>query len=85
MQLECAVISEQGQKFAIVILKAHVLNSSNSDSVSQEFSKYFPRMPIILIAQNSNGIPTYYGRKDIVTSLAKLHIYQIPWKRYTFS
>lgn len=85
MQLEGAVITEQGQKFAIVIVKPHVLNSSERDSTSKEFSNYFPGMPIILMAQNSKGIPTYYGRKDIVAFLAKLQISQIPWKRFTFS
>lgn len=85
MQLEGAVIREQGQNFAIVVVKPYVLNSAERDSVSQEFSKYFPGMPIILMAQNSKGIPTYYGRKDIVAFLAKLHVSQIQWKRYTFN
>lgn len=85
MQIEGAIIKEQGQTFAIVIVKSHVLNSNNKDLASQEFSKYFPEMPIILIAQNSNGTPTYYGRKDIVAFLSKLHVSQIPWKKYTFN
>lgn len=85
MQLEGAIIKEQGQSFAIVIVKSHVLNSNERDSARQEFSKYFPGMPIILMAQNSSGTPTYYGRKDIVDFLSKLHISQIPWKKYTFS
>jgi hypothetical protein len=85
MQIEGAVISEQGQKFAIIIVKEYVLNSNEKDKVSMEFSKYFPGMPVILMAQNSRGIPTYYGRKDIVAFLAKLHISQIPWKKYTFN
>ena len=85
MQIEGAVIKEQGQQFAIVIVKSHVLNSSERDDVSREFSKYFPGMPIVLMAQNSSGTPTYYGRKDIVAFLSKLHISQIPWKKFTFS
>lgn len=85
MLLEGAVIREQGQNFAIVIVKPQVLNSIEKDSVSQEFSKYFPGMPVILMAQNPKGIPTYYGRRDIVAFLAKLHVTQIPWKRYTFN
>lgn len=85
MQIEGAVISEQGQKFAIVIVKEYVLSSNQRDKTSMEFSKYFPSMPIILMAQNSRGIPTYYGRKDIVDFLANLSISQIPWKKYTFN
>ncbi len=85
MQLEGAIIKEQGQNFAIVIVKSHVLNSSEKDNAMQQFSKYFPGMPIILMAQNSSGVPTYYGRKDIVAFLSKLQISQIPWKKFTFN
>lgn len=85
MQLEGAIIKEQGQNFAIVIVKSHVLNSNERDNAVQQFSRYFPGMPIILMAQNSRGIPTYYGRTDIVNFLSKLHMSQIPWKKYTFS
>jgi hypothetical protein len=84
MQLEGAIIKEQGQTFAIVVVKSHVLNSTERDDAAQQFSRYFPGMPIILMAQNSGGIPTYYGKKDIVTFLSRLHISQIPWKKYTF-
>lgn len=42
-------------------------------------------MPIALMAQNARGIPTYYGRKDIVNFLARIDMRRIPWKRYTFS
>lgn len=85
MQLEGAIIREQGQNFAIVIVKSHLLNSSERDNAVQQFSRYFPGMPIILMAQNSRGIPTYYGRTDIVNFLSKLHMSQIPWKKYTFN
>jgi hypothetical protein len=85
MQIEGAIIKEQGQAFAIVIVKSHVITSADKDDVVRDFSKYFPRMPIILMAQNSRGIPTYYGRKDIVDFLSKVHLPQIPWKKYTFN
>lgn len=85
MQLEGAIIKEQGQTFAIVIVKSHVLNSTERDDAAKQFSRYFPNMPIILMAQNSKGIPTYYGRKDIVDFLSNLHLSQIHWKKYIFS
>ena len=85
MQLEGAVIKEQGQNFAIIIVKSHVLNSSERDNAIQQFSRFFPGMPIILMAQNSRRIPTYYGRADIVKFLSKLQLSQIPWKKFTFN
>jgi hypothetical protein len=39
-------------------------------------------MPIILMAQDPFGVPTYYGRKDIVAFLANLDVSQIPWQEY---
>ncbi|KOP39187.1 MULTISPECIES: hypothetical protein [unclassified Flavobacterium] len=85
MQFEGAIIKEQGQNFAIVIVKSHILNSSERDNVVNQFSRYFPGMPIILMAQNSRGIPTYYGRTDIVKFLSNLQMSQIPWKKFTIN
>jgi len=84
MQFDGAVIREQGVRFAIVVVKPHVLDSSSaSQSARFSYSRFFPGMPIILMAQNSNGIPTYQGRTDIVRFLANLHPSRIPWKTYT--
>ncbi len=85
MQIEGAIIKEQGQTFAIVVVKSHVLNSSDRDEVASSFSRYFPGMPIILMAQDSRGTPTYYGRTDIVRFLKNVHLSRIPWKKYTFN
>jgi len=85
IQLEGAVIKEQGQTFAIVIVKQNVLNSSEKDEARSVYSNYFPGIPIILMAQDSRKVPTYYGRPDIVRFLSKLSISQIPWKKYTFN
>jgi hypothetical protein len=86
MDIEGAVITEQGITFAIVIVKSHVLNNSTQcDQAKSAFQRYFPGMPIILMAQDSGGRPTYQGRKDIVAFLASIDFSRIPWKRYTFS
>lgn len=86
MHFEGAVIKEQGVTFAIVIVKSHVLSSPTTrEEVRNSFRPHFPGMPIILMAQNSRGIPTYHGRPDIVKFLAHIHISQIPWKRYTIN
>jgi hypothetical protein len=86
MKLQGAVVKEQGVTFAIVIVKQFVIQSQiEFQKAATAFSNYFPGVPIILMAQNSRGIPTYRGRKDIVKFLANLHPSQIPWKEYTFS
>jgi hypothetical protein len=84
MKFQGAVIKEQGVTFAIVIVKSSVLNSrAESESVSNGFRPLFPGLPLILMAQDNRGVPSYYGREDIVNFLANIHISQIPWKEYT--
>ena len=86
MKFQGAVVKEQGITFAVVIVNSHVVNSpSESNSVIQSFGTVFPGMPIVLMAQNIQGAPTYFGRSDIVKFLANVHISQIPWKEFTVS
>jgi hypothetical protein len=84
--LQGAKICEQGVNFAIVIVKEYVLNNqSESESARQSYRRFFPGMHIILMAQDSHGIPTYSGRRDIVSFLAGISMSRIPWKEFTFS
>lgn len=85
MKVQGAVIKEQGLTFAIVVVKRHIVDSqTQSGEAINSFSHLFPGMPIVLMAQDSRGIPKYRGRKDIVNFLANIHPSQIPWKEYTF-
>lgn len=85
IKVQGAVIKEQGVTFAIVIVKKHVLDSQvKRDEAQMSFRSLFPGMPIVLMAQDSKGIPKYWGRKDIVEFLANIYPEQIPWKEYTF-
>lgn len=86
MQIDGAVIKEQGITFAIVVVKPQVIqNKTTASDVQVDLSRYFPGMPIILMAQDYKGIPTYFGRNDIVKFLANIHPSRIPWKKYTFN
>lgn len=86
VKVEGAVIKEQGVTFAIVIVKRNILNSQTQcQQAAQSFQSLFPGMPIVLMAQDSRGTPSYWGRKDIVNFLANVHVSRIPWKQYTFS
>jgi hypothetical protein len=86
MQVEGAVLKEQGVTFAIVVVKSHVLNTNGQcEDARSSFRSIFPGVPIILMAQNNQGTPTYQGRRDIVQFLSRVHVSQIPWKRYTIN
>jgi len=84
MKFDGALIKEQGVSFAIVIVKPFVLNSQSECNASRNsFARFFPGVPIILMAQDQRGTPTYQGRRDIVNFLSNVHPSRIPWKTYT--
>ncbi|MHB8339797.1 MAG: hypothetical protein ACYDB7_01320 [Mycobacteriales bacterium] len=86
MQFQGAVVKEQGTTFGIIIVKPPVLTSPLRQSEWRAFgTRAFGLMPIVLMAQDSRGVPTYVGRRDIVAFLSKVFIQQIPWKRYSVS
>ena len=67
MQFEGAKVTEQGVTFGIVIVKPHVLSSTSDQSRARSLgTRAFGRIPIILMAQDGRGVPTYQGRPDIV-------------------
>jgi hypothetical protein len=84
MQFEGSVVKEQGVTFGIVVVKSYVLsNEGDKRQMTNLGIRAFGMMPIILMAQDSRGIPTYFGRKDIVGFLSHINPARIPWKRYT--
>ncbi|MBC8136638.1 MAG: hypothetical protein H8F28_12180 [Fibrella sp.] len=87
MTFEGAVVKEQGITFAIVIVKPHVVQSPFEATrfINGFGARAFPGMPVVLMAQNYRGVPTYYGRRDIVNFLANTVVAAIPWRQYTIS
>jgi hypothetical protein len=86
MKFQGSVIKEQGVTFAVVIVKKHVIdNRIEADKAIRSFSPIFPGMPVVLMAQDHHGTPTYFGRQDIVKFLANVPLQSIPWKEYTLS
>ena len=86
MTFDGALVKEQGVTFAIIVVKPYVLSSPSArEELRNSFSDIFPNTPIILMAQDNKGVPTYQWRKDIVNFLVNIDINQIPWKEYTVS
>ncbi len=84
MTIEGAVIREQGVTFAVVVVKRHVVdNSLEAGRAIQSFQPLFPGLPVVLMAQDHRGVPTYYGRRDISEFMASVPMSRVPWKRYT--
>lgn len=84
MTFEGAVVREQGVTFAVVIVKRHVVdNRTTAGEAIAAFQPYFSGLPVVLMAQDAWGTPTYFGRQDIARFLAGVPVNAIPWKRYT--
>ena len=82
MEITAALIREQGVEFAVVLVRQHVSSSGLRDATARGFASLFPGRPIVLCSQDSRGMPTYYGRPDLVKFLANVAIQRLPWKKY---
>lgn len=89
MDLDGAIIKEQGVVFAIVVVKPHAMatreRAAETRAVLQAQIADFSGIPLILASQDSDGVFSYQGRPDIVDFLADIDSCCIPWTRYTIS
>jgi hypothetical protein len=86
MQIDGAIIKEQGITFAIVVVQPSAIQTSmQADQVRKSLQAIqdFQGLPLILAAQDGYGQFSYQGRRDIVDFLAGIDAARIPWKRYT--
>ena len=83
MRFQGAVIREQGVTFVIVIVKRHILETPlESNRVISGFQPLFPGLPIILMGQDTRGVATYYGRRDLVQFMRNVPLNAVRWKEY---
>lgn len=67
MNFDAALVREQGVTFAVVAVKTNAIGSDSSRrEAASAFQVHFPGVPIVLMAQDGRGRPTYWGRSDIV-------------------
>ena len=79
MQIEGAVLHEQGVNFAVVVVKRHVVdNRTEAQSAIRSFGSIFQGMPILPMAQDSSGCPTYFGRTDIARFMSHVSPSRVP-------
>lgn len=84
MSFDAALVREQGVTFAVVVVKNHVVSSDSSRrDAMNAFGTHFPGVPIVLMAQDGRGRPTYWGRPDIVRFLARVPVNALPWNRFS--
>ena len=78
-----AVIIEQGVTFALIVVKPIITQyTARAMEFRRQLMQFFPNIPIILMSQDKDGIPHYYGRKDVCDFLKTIPLDKIPWKEY---
>jgi hypothetical protein len=85
MQIDAALVKEQGVTFAVVVVKPHVLTSQRRDRIAAAYADRWNGVPVVLMAQASRGTPKYYGRHDIVDLLASIPYQSLPWRKWSLS
>ena len=85
MQFNAAVIRDHGVNFAVVIVKPSVLRSPQDATKAQvAFAPAFRGMPVVLMAQDDSGVPSFHGRQDLVGFLRDINLDYAPWKVYSY-
>lgn len=83
MRVQGAVIREQGQTFAVVVVKPHVVqHRGTADETIRDLAPHFGGVPVVLMAQDGFGRPTYYGRPDIARFMSRVHLHAVRWREY---
>jgi hypothetical protein len=84
MKFQGALVREQGVEFAIVVVKRSVINAgSGRASLQRDFAIAFGGVPVVLMAQDGRGVPSYWGRPDLVRFLANVPLAAVPWREYS--
>jgi len=88
MKFTGTVIKEQVRgtdtTFAVIVVTRKIIHDRDiAARTARDFQQVFPGLPIVLMAQDSSGTPTYVGRPDLVWFLADVPIGRIPWKEYS--
>jgi hypothetical protein len=81
MNLDVALIREQGVQFAVVVVKRSALNDRRAHAtITNTVVPHLGSVPVVLMAQDSAGTPTYVGRRDLVDFLAQCDVEDLPWR-----
>lgn len=84
MSFDAAIVKEQGVTFAVVAVKPHAANSNHARvRTAGAAQARFPGIPVVLMVQDARGIPTYWGRGDIVRFLAQVPVGALPWRHFS--
>ena len=84
-RVTAAAISMAGTKFMIVLVGLTTASGpGEADLVIADLQRKFG-VPIVLMGQQEDGTPVYYGDEDLKDRLAAVPVERMPWKEYTLN
>ena len=84
MTVQGAIINKQGVTFGVLVVGRHELDDRNRrDQCRRSGQQVWGPVPIVLMAQDARGAPTYEGPEDLSRFLAALPVSQLPIRRWS--
>lgn len=84
MTVEGAIINKQGVTFGVLVVDRHELDDrTRRHQCRREGESVWGPMPIVLMAQDARGAPTYEGPEDLSRFVAALPFSQLPIRRWS--
>jgi len=81
--VQAAAISLAGVRLAVVAVGQDLVGSpGEADMAIDDLRPRFGGVPVVLMAQNDDGSPTYYGNRELVEMLSGVPLDKMPWKEY---
>jgi len=81
-KVTAAAISVAGMKFVVVLVDlATASGPGEADLVVADMQARFG-VPVVLMGQEDDGTPVYYGSKELTDRVAALPVDRMPWKEY---
>lgn len=86
MKIQAALVNEQQVTFAVVAVRQGLTNNLERATKTQAaVAPAFNQVPIVLMEQDSRGVPRYFGRTDIVKFLANTDFRRLPWREWEWN
>ena len=83
VNIQAAAISLQGIRFVVVAAAMSLVRSPGDAAlVIVDLQERFGGVPVVLMAQDEAGVPTYYGDDGLLRLLAPIPLDKLPWKEY---
>ncbi len=84
MPFEAAVLKEHGVTFVVVMVQKHIIDRKVlAGQTRRKLKRLFRRLPVVLVAQDEDGVPMFIGRQDLVRFMRKVDLKDVPWKLYS--